>query len=526
MRRGQRLRELARGLHGTVSPQGMNRICLLRFSTIDYATMKLIAASCLTLVLVQSFVQAAENPKLNVSLDPRAISQLEGRPVVSYADVLEQATPSVVSVYTSQIVKAAEVAPQQIPDFFRQFGIPVVPNQKQVEPPAQREHREPLGVGSGVIISADGYIVTNAHVVTVRTGEAADEILVRLSDDREYESELIGFDEKTDVAVLKIDTEAPLPALSIADSEKLRVGDIVFAIGNPLDVGLTATQGIVSATGRTSRGILGPGAYEDFIQTDAAINLGNSGGALIDAWGRLVGINTAIVSRSGGSNGIGFAIPLNMALNVATNLIETGEVPRGLLGLFPENLDRDMAEAFGLESTRGALVNQVQPDSPAERAGILHGDVIIRIDDIEIESAPQLRLVVSQHLPWSEVIVELVRQGEILKLPVVLGSLNGSVVSLAPEQGILEGVVFSELDERSRTALTLPDDIQGVLVKEVSETSPYGDPEELVRGMVILEVNGVPVSTPEAVKLALSKGANRFYIWNEGSKRFIVLRVK
>lgn len=486
--------------------------------------MKLIATSLFALTAVMGLSYAKENPVLNVSQDPRAIVQEAGRPVVSYADVLEQATPSVVSVYTSKIISGANATPQQVPEFFRQFGIPVQPQADPSQP--QRERRESLGVGSGVIISSDGYIVTNAHVVTGLRGEAADEILVQLSDNSEYVAALIGFDEKTDVAVLKIETEDPLPALTIADSQKLRVGDVVFAIGNPLDVGLTATQGIVSATGRNSRQILGPGAYENFIQTDAAINLGNSGGALVDAWGRLVGINTAIVSRSGGSNGIGFAIPLDLALNVVRNLIESGEVPRGLLGLFPENLDRDMAEAFGLESTRGALVNQVQPDSPAERGGIRHGDVILRIDDVEIESAPQLRLVVSQMLPGTEVAVELVRRGERMTLQVVLGSLDGTVATFAPEQGILEGVTLSLIDDTDRKAFTIPEAINGVLVKSVDVDSPYGEIDEFSRGLVILEVNGQSVSTPDEVEVHLKDGANRLYTWFAGTKRFIVLRVK
>jgi serine protease Do/serine protease DegQ len=485
--------------------------------------MKLITASFLAIAALHSVASAVEDqPKLEVTRDTTAISATREISVVSYADVLEKATPSVVSVYTSSIIPAVSSTQPQIPEIFRHFGLPI-PRETQPDKP-ERERREQLGVGSGVIVSGDGYIVTNHHVVTGLRGREVDEILIRLSDNSEYVAELIGSDAKTDLAVLKIETETTLPALTIADSEKLRVGDIVFAIGNPLDVGLTATQGIISATGRTSYGILGPGAYENFIQTDAAINLGNSGGALIDALGRLVGINTAIVSRSGGSNGIGFAIPVNMALNVMTNLIESGEVPRGMLGLFPENLDRDMADAFGLESTRGALVNQVQPDSPAERAGIRHGDVILRINDIEIESAPQLRLVVSQTLPGSEVIVELVRQGKTLKLPVVLGSLNGPVAKAQPAQGILEGIIFKAIDAASRVAFAIPEEIEGVLITDIAADSPYVD--DLARGMVIIEVNGQPVDKPEAIKQALNPGANRFYSWLGGTKRFIVLRIK
>jgi serine protease Do/serine protease DegQ len=412
-------------------------------------------------------------------------------------------------------------AGQPVPEIFRQFGFPVPDSAPGGEAP--RERREQIGVGSGVIISVDGYIITNHHVVQGMRGREADEIRVQLNDGSEYEAELVGSDEKTDVAVLKIESEDSLPVVTLADSDKLRVGDVVFAIGNPLDVGLTATQGIVSATGRNSYGILGPGAYEDFIQTDAAINLGNSGGALIDAWGRLIGINTAIVSGSGGSIGIGFAIPINMALNVARNLISSGEVPRGMLGLFPANLDRDMADAFGLETTKGALVNQVQPDSPAEKAGIQHGDIIVKIDDVEIVSAPQLRLEVSQMLPGREVTVTLIRQGKTMQLPVTLGSLNGMAYNPSERSDYIRGVLFKEIDDEIREEFSIPEDIDGVVVVDVEADSPFS--AKLESRMVILEVNGKAVKEPKAVKDQLKEGMNRLYIWGGGQKRFIVLKL-
>ncbi|MEC7287977.1 MAG: trypsin-like peptidase domain-containing protein, partial [Verrucomicrobiota bacterium] len=238
---------------------------------------------------------ADKNPPLNVKVDAQSIATSEDMPLVSYAGVLGQATPSVVAVYTSRIVSARQIL--TLPEFYRQFGRPIP--RMMPEEGSNRERKERLGVGSGVIISADGYIVTNYHVVQGMRGREVDEILVRLNDGTEYVATLIGSDSKTDVAILKIEADASLPAVTLADSDLLRVGDIVFAIGNPRDLGLTATQGIVSALERNRGGqILGAGSYENFIQTDAAINLGNSGGALVDAWGRLVGINTAIVSSS------------------------------------------------------------------------------------------------------------------------------------------------------------------------------------------------------------------------------------
>jgi len=459
--------------------------------------------------------------ELNLLEDLREITEIENTPRVSYADVLNRATPSVVAVYTSRLVQPSyyQRTPFGIQELLRQLGRPV----PQAIPDGE-ERLERVGVGSGVVISEDGYIVTNNHVIQVQRGQTADEIRVRLSNDMEYVAKLVGTDEKTDIAVLKVEPDVALPVVTVADSSKLRVGDVVFAIGNPLDVGLTATQGIVSALGRDSSGILGPGAYENFIQTDAAINLGNSGGALIDAAGRLIGINTAIVSGSGGSIGIGFAIPTNMAMNVAKNLIETGEVPRGLLGLIPDNLTAELAEAFNLKSTRGALVNKVQPDSPADRGGIRHGDVIIRVDDDEIESAQQLRLVVSQMRPGSEVIITLIRQGETLTLPVVLGSLNGPLTTENVSRDVLDGVLLEPLDEDVRRNQSIPDGVKGVFISGVNVGSPYS--KIMAPGMVILEVNGTIVTQPSDIAEKLIPGANRFYMWREGTSYYSVIYIR
>ena len=254
--------------------------------------MKYTAFLLLISLLAAISLFADKNPPLNVKLDAQSIATSGDMPLVSYAGVLGQATPSVVAVYTSRIVSARESL--TLPEFYRQFSRPIP--RAMPEEGLNRERKERLGVGSGVIISADGYIVTNYHVVQGMRGREVDEILVRLNDGTEYVATLIGSDSKTDVAILKIEADASLPAVTLADSDLLRVGDIVFAIGNPRDLGLTATQGIVSALERNRGGqILGAGSYENFIQTDAAINLGNSGGALVDAWGRLVGINLSLI---------------------------------------------------------------------------------------------------------------------------------------------------------------------------------------------------------------------------------------
>ena len=483
--------------------------------------MKYTAFLLLISLLAAFSLFADKNPPLNVKLDAQSIATSGDMPLVSYAGVLGQATPSVVAVYTSRIVSARESL--TLPEFYRQFSRSIP--RAMPEEGLNRERKERLGVGSGVIISADGYIVTNYHVVQGMRGREVDEILVRLNDGTEYVATLIGSDSKTDVAILKIEADASLPAVTLADSDLLRVGDIVFAIGNPRDLGLTATQGIVSALERNRGGqILGAGSYENFIQTDAAINLGNSGGALVDAWGRLVGINTAIVSSSGGSIGLGFAIPVNMVLNVASNLIKTGEVPRGMLGLFPDDLNREMADAFGLESTRGALVNQVQEDSPASRGGIRHGDIILKIDEREIDSAAELRLVVSQVLPGTKVAVTLIRQGKTMVLPITLGSLTGKVGAINTDSSALKGVILRPLDDDLRDGYTIPKYIDGVLVMEVEDDSPFVDKLEPLT--VIIEINGNAVNSIDGIEENLVMNRqNRFYIWADGKKRFVILKL-
>ena len=442
----------------------------------------------------------------------------------SYADVLEKATPSVVSVYTSKYASVySNRMPNGIPELFRQFGFPVPEMYK--EPDAKSDETEqlkPYGAGSGVIMTEDGYIMTNHHVVHDQRGKPVDEIKVRLDDKREYVAELIGSDQKTDIAVLKIEVTSAISPITVANSDQIRVGDVVFAIGNPLEVGITATQGIVSATGRHSLGILGQGAYEDFIQTDASINLGNSGGALIDAYGRLIGINTAIFSRSGGSIGIGFAIPVNMSLDVMKKLVEVGEVPRGLLGIYSQNVTSDIAEAFGLESTEGALVDQVQEGSPAAISGIEHGDVIIKIDGQNIKSSQDLRLKVSRMNPGSEVIVHLYRNGEPLEILVILGDIDDNYANDA-KGSVLEGVTLKLLDKEMRERLSVPFNIMGVLVTDISAKSPYA--RTLAINTIIMEVNGQSVTEPKDIGKYIDKSKpNRLYVWHKGRVRYLIIR--
>lgn len=466
------------------------------------------------------FGEAGSREPLDVNLDPHAVAADEQIPLVSYADSIEKASPSVVSVYTARFTsRQRSSVPPALQEFLRQYYGQPLENSSSGE----STQKQPLGVGSGVILSESGYIITNNHVIRDPRGTPADEIRVQLSNGREYLAELVGTDPKTDVAVLKIEASEKLVPVTVADSDLLRVGDIVFAIGSPLGHSQTVTQGIVSALERTSLDILGRGSYENFIQTDAAINMGNSGGALVDALGRFVGVNTAIVSGSGGNIGLGFAIPSNMALNIAKSLVEIGEVPRGLLGLIPQDVTADIAESFGLDSTYGALVGEVQRGSPAELAGIVRGDIILEVAGVAIDSAAQLRLTVSQMMPGREVNVLIFRGGERITLPVVLGSLTGKFFG---ENGknVLEGVRLKALDASMRSTLELPNTQAGVLVTDVDGASPFSD--VLRAGMIVVEVNDVEVSTEAEVLEALNNGVNRVYALYEKQWRYLVLRVE
>ena len=431
----------------------------------------------------------------------------------SYADILDRVTPAVVSVSTSKVLEGLRYnLPPQFQDdpFLRRFfGEPDSPDDK---PRSE-------GMGSGVIISTDGYILTNNHVI-----ENMDAVSVRLKDGRTFEAEIVGADAKTDVAVLKVEGES-LPSLPLTDSDQARVGDIVFAVGNPLRVGQTVTQGIISATNRTSLDLLEGGSYENFLQTDASINPGNSGGPLVDSQGRILGINTAILSQSGGSIGIGFAIPSNLAKDVMMDLIQTGEVHRGYLGVDIGDLNQDLAEQFEVEGTNGAVVRQVYPRTPAEAAGILVYDVITAVNGRAVVSKDDLRLQISQITPGSEIILSVLRDGEQMEFPVVLGSLNDASVldsSTGDSSELLSGVTLLEMSDALRNQFRIGQSVQGLVVVEVSDDSEYRD--SLAPGMVIMGINRKKVETLEDAYEFLTPGKNLLYVYNEGRNNFLVIR--
>ena len=343
------------------------------------------------------------HPKTNSVEIRQAVPAVISRPdfgPVSYAAAVENSAPSVVNINTAKVVAVRRHSFLTEPLFERFFG-------RSLDDLITPQQRVETSLGSGVIMSDSGYILTNHHVI-----EAADEIQVSLRDGRTASASVIGKDPETDLAVLKVDLEN-LPAITVGQSESLRIGDVVLAIGNPFGVGQTVTMGIVSATGRSKLGI---NTFENFIQTDAAINPGNSGGALIDANGNLVGINTAIFSRSGGSQGIGFAIPVSLARNVLQDIIEHGRALRGWLGIEARAITPELARSLGLSDTRGVLVVGVLRDGPAHQAGLQPGDVILTIDDKTIAEAGDALLAISARKPGSRIRLRVARDETELEL--------------------------------------------------------------------------------------------------------------
>jgi serine protease Do len=414
-----------------------------------------------------------------------------------FSSVLKPVLPAVVNIHSSKVVKpqSGNAMPFFNDPFFQQFFGNQF-GQQQMRP--EREQ----SLGSGVIVTSDGTILTNNHVI-----DGATDIKVQLSDKREFTAKLVGTDPRTDIAVLKIDASG-LPTLAIGDSSKLRVGDVVFAVGDPFGVGETATMGIVSATGRSGLGIEN---YEDFIQTDAAINPGNSGGAMVDLHGNLIGINTAIATGGGEGNiGIGFAIPINMAHSVADQLVAHGKVVRGYLGLFPQDVTPEIAKQFGLSGPGGALVSEVSPDSPASKAGLKRGDVILKVNGEAVGSANDLRLRISQTPPGTPVKLQISRDGKLQDVSVDLGEFPEKEANATPGQSNgegLQGVNVQDLTPDLAQQLNLPAGIHGVIVSDVDPASPAA--ADLQRGDVIQEVNHKPISNVSEYKQALAAAGNQ-----------------
>ncbi|AXA57140.1 Do family serine endopeptidase AlgW [Pseudomonas thivervalensis] len=361
----------------------------------------LLAGVLVALLIIQRYPEWVGLPSLDVNLQQAPQSKAVQQGPVSYADAVTTAAPAVVNLYTTKVINKPSHPLFEDPQFRRFFG-DNSPKQKRME----------SSLGSGVIMSPEGYILTNNHVTS-----GADQIVVALKDGRETLARVIGSDPETDLAVLKIDLKN-LPAITIGRSDSIRIGDVTLAIGNPFGVGQTVTMGIISATGRNQ---LGLNNYEDFIQTDAAINPGNSGGALVDANGNLTGINTAIFSKSGGSQGIGFAIPVKLAMEVMKSIIEHGQVIRGWLGIEVQPLTQELAESFGLSGRPGIVVAGIFRDGPAQKAGLQLGDVILSIDGEPAGDGRRSMNQVARIKPTDKVTIQVMRNGKELKLTAEIG---------------------------------------------------------------------------------------------------------
>ena len=391
------------------------------------------------------------------------------------AEVSEAVKPAIVNISTTRTEKTPENPFAHFYDdpFFKKFFGDRFRNQE-----TPKEHKA-TSLGSGVIVSSDGYILTNNHVI-----KNADEIKVLLSDKREFTGKVIGNDSKTDISVIKIDTDN-LQTIAIGDSDALRVGEIVLTIGSPYGLNQTVTMGIVSAVGRANVGIAD---YEDFIQTDAAINPGNSGGALVNARGELVGINTAIFSTTGGYQGIGFAIPSNMAKAVMESLIKKGKVVRGWLGVSIQPITPELAKQFNIKEEYGALVGGVMDGSPAEKAGILRGDVIIEFNGKKVDEPYNLRNTVANTLPGEAVKLKVIREGKTEMITVKIGELPSEIQAEHKEyENALKGVSVQDLTPDLYHQLNIPGKINGVIITRINEGSPAQ--ENLLPGDIIQEIN-------------------------------------
>jgi serine protease Do len=458
----------------------------------------LATASLATALAVTGFfgLRAAELGKLpfeNPTPTIRTSVRSEAAAGRGYSAVVKRVVPAVVNISTSKVVKQTAMdMPEGMDPMFRQF----FGNGRGSNAPHQRNEK---ALGSGVIISPQGYILTNNHVV-----DGATDVTVTLHDKREFKARVVGTDPRTDVAVLKIDG-AEFPVLTLADSSKVEIGDIVLAIGNPFGVGQTVTAGIVSATGR---GGLGIEQVEDFIQTDAPINPGNSGGALVDDEGHLIGINTAILAgNSGGNQGIGFAIPINMARHDMDEILAHGKVEHGYLGILPQDVTPALAKSFHAIDTNGALVGQITPDSPAAHSSLKQGDIIVAVNGQPVADASQLRTKIGMLDPNQTVTLKVLRNGNAENVSVTLGNFpsteqRASVNEQSPDSD-LKGVSVENLTADAAQELKLPASTKGVVVSQVDPGSRAAD-AGLRPGDVIQQVNHQAVSNVKEYSQAVS----------------------
>jgi serine protease Do len=482
----------------------------------------------------------AKPAPLALKIDSRPINR-EAADRVSYSSVVKRTAASVVYVYSSKTVRAPDLSPFMNDPRFRRFFDQLVPREEREEsapPPSKKNapnrnnrggntpnrnrpnEQVQQGLGSGVVATADGYIITNNHVI-----DGADEVKVSIGEsNKRYEAKVVGRDPGSDLAVLKIEATNLSPA-TFGDSDQLEIGDVVLAIGNPFGIGQSVSRGIVSALGRG----MGMGVFEDFIQTDAAINMGNSGGALLDSDGRVVGINTAILSRSGSSAGVGFAIPINLARFVVEQLANTGKVERGFLGVRTDELTEDLVSYFDTE--KGALINDVTDGSPADKAGIKAGDIILKVGAVEIRDPRHLIMTVSKFAPGTEITVELLREKQRKTVTAKLTRRDEDALAKeegapgAKEEGVLNGVGVGDITPEMRGQMQIPSRIKGAIITGIEPDSPAAR-QGLREGDIILELDRRPcANAEEAVKLSEEiKGPKVLVlIYRNGRTRYLAI---
>lgn len=432
----------------------------------------------------------------------------------AFSDIVNIVSPSVVNISTTKVVRkdSGPFLDDPFFDFFSPFH--------DFGGPKKWKERS---LGSGVVVSPDGYIITNNHVV-----EKADEIKVTLFDKKVFKGRIVGADPKTDIAIIRIDA-SNLPVLSWGDSDKLQVGEFVLAIGSPYGLSNTVTMGIISAVGRANVGIAD---YEDFIQTDAAINPGNSGGPLVNITGQLIGINTAIFSRTGGYQGIGFAVPSNMVRLVMDQLIQKGKVTRGWIGVTIQELTPELAQQFGLKQSKGALVSDIVKDSPAARAGIIRGDIIVEFNGREVKDVSSLRNLVSQSKSGSNITLKILRSGKeltvqinVLELPREVAEVAPDTLPDEPEARALAGLAVMDLTKEIIRQLGFSREEKGVVVVKV-EPGSSADEAQIKKGDIIKEINKKEIDNLvmyNAVVSNMRTNESALLFINRGGKRFFVI---
>jgi serine protease Do len=481
----------------------------------------LFAAATLTIgcALGVAAVTAAHHtgpwPAASIKQAPHSVKE----DVRGYSRVVKEVVPAVVNISSSRVTReeTSSRQGQQMDPFFRQFFGDEGPGRSM----APKERRE-KSLGSGVIVSPEGYVLTNNHVV-----DHATEITVTLRDKREMKAEVVGTDPRTDIAVLKIEG-SNFPYVTLGDSSNVQVGDIALAIGNPFGVGQTVTMGIVSAMGR---GNLGIEEVEDFIQTDAPINPGNSGGALVDDEGHLIGINTAILSgRSGGNQGIGFAVPVNLAHHVMDQLLKNGKVERAYLGILPQDVTPAMAKAFGAKEAKGAVVGEITPDSPASHSDLKQGDIILEVNGKAIDDANQLRNEIGLLAPDSIVKLSVLRSGTPQQVTVKVGAFPSKEERASLDKNgtgsVLEGVSVENLTPETARELKMSPESKGVVVADIDPSSHAAE-AGLRAGDVIQQVNRQPVKSVQEFDHALSSAKKDdptlLLIRREGNTLFVAV---